>query len=72
MSKTSTWKTSCRKCNSDVYYYPAKLLLETISFKEPPDDLRKRIVDCTCTGETGDVKHTLSYSFPDDFKKINI
>jgi hypothetical protein len=70
MAKTSTWKAECRKCKSPVYYYPAKLLLESKSFSEPPEDLSKRIVDCTCTGETDTGKHTLSYSFPEDFKKV--
>ncbi|MDP2947397.1 MAG: hypothetical protein Q8N88_04745 [Nanoarchaeota archaeon] len=47
MAKTSTLKTVCRKCKSPVYYYPAKLLLESKSFSEPPEDLRRRIADCT-------------------------
>jgi len=71
MAKTSTWKAVCKNCKSPVYYYPAKLLLESRSFSEPPEDLRKRIVDCTCTGETDKGKHTLSYSFPQEFEKID-
>ena len=70
MAHTSTYKTECRKCKSPVYYYPAKLLLESIKLYETPDVTSKRIVDCTCTGETDSGKHTLSYSFPDDFKKV--
>lgn len=69
MAKTSTYKTECKKCKSPVYYYPAKLLLESVR-AEVPDDLRKRIVDCTCTGESENGKHTISYSFPDDFVKV--
>jgi hypothetical protein len=71
MARTSTWKTECKKCKSPVYYYPAKLLLESVSSKEVSDDLRKRIVDCTCTGETENGKHTLTYLFPDDFRRID-
>ena len=70
MAKTSTWKTNCRKCKSPVFYYPAKLLLESKNFGDTPDNTRRRIVDCTCTGEDEQGKHTLSYTFPDDFKKI--
>lgn len=71
MTKTSTWKTLCRKCKSPVYYYPAKLLLESKSLSNTPDDMRKRVVDCTCTGEQENVKHTLSYNFPVDFEKVD-
>ena len=70
MAKTSTWKAECRKCKSPVYYYPAKLLLESTGATEPPEDLSKRVVDCACTGEVDDTKHTLSYTFPTDFVKI--
>ena len=70
MTKTSTWTTECKKCKSPVYYYPAKLLLESKSISDSPEDLRPRIVDCTCTGENDSIKHTLSYSFPKDFTKI--
>lgn len=69
MQKTSTWVGKCRKCNSPVYYYPAKLLLESINFSQA-EDLRPRIVDCACTGEMDGIKHTLSYSFPKEFEKI--
>jgi hypothetical protein len=71
MPKTSTYKAICRKCNSPVYYYPAKLLLETSSPSQAQDETNKRIVDCTCTGEEQGVKHTLSYNFPEDFIKLN-
>jgi hypothetical protein len=73
MTKTSTWrvKDGCRKCKSPVYYYPAKLLLESKSSVEPPDDTSKRIVSCTCTGENENSKHTLDYLFPTDFVKEN-
>ena len=73
MAKTSTYrvKGGCRKCKSPVYYYPAKLLLESVSFKETPDDLRKGVKSCTCSGETESSKHTLDYSFPDDFEKVS-
>lgn len=70
MAKTSTWRSVCRKCKSPVYYYPSKLLLESRSYTEPPEDLRVRIVDCSCTGENENTKHTLSYSFPTDFSKV--
>jgi len=70
MAKTSTYRTECKKCKSPVFYYPAKLLVEYKTAKETPDDMRKRIVDCTCTGESDTGKHTLSYTFPDEFKKI--
>ena len=69
-NKTSTWKTNCRKCNSPVFYYPAKLLLESKNSSNTPDYTKRRIVDCTCTEENEKGKHTLSYTFPDDFKKI--
>ncbi len=64
MAKTNTYKAECRKCKSPVYYYSTKLLINA------SENLEKKIVDCTCTGEV-DAKHTLSYSFPDDFKKLN-
>jgi hypothetical protein len=70
MPKTSTWKTECRKCKSPVYYYPAKLLLESTDENNAPVNLKRRVVDCPCTGEMDDAKHTLSYTFPDDFKEI--
>lgn len=70
MTNTSTWKTLCRKCKSPVFYYPAKLVLETRNSDKNSDDMSKRIVDCTCSGEEENTKHTLSYNFPDDFKKV--
>jgi len=70
MAKTKTWKTLCRKCQSPVYYYPAKLLLE--SHSESQEDVTKRIVDCTCAGETESGKHTLSYNFPENFNKVDL
>jgi hypothetical protein len=72
MTKTSTWrvKEGCRKCKSPAYYYPAKLLLEVTGFREAPDETSKRTISCTCTGENDNVKHTLDYSFPSEFEKI--
>jgi hypothetical protein len=70
MAKTKTYMAVCKKCQSPVYYYPAKLLLESSRLTETPDDLREREVVCTCTGENDNGKHTLSYSFPKDFTKI--
>lgn len=70
MAKTSTYKTECKKCKSPVYYYPAKLLLEYKIFKDTPEDKRRRVVDCTCTGETDSGKHTMCYTYPNDFTKV--
>jgi|GEM_PF-3016955 hypothetical protein len=67
--KIATWQAECRECKSPVYYYPAKLLLESRTFQEPPEDLTPKLVVCSCTGEKGGVKHTLKYSFPSEFKK---
>ena len=70
MTNTSTWKTLCRKCKSPVFYFPAKLLLESKGFSNTPDEMRTRVVTCTCTGEEENIKHTLSYNFPADFEKV--
>lgn len=64
MSKSDIWKSDCRKCQSPVYYYPQKLPFDKI------DKSKKKIVHCACTGEKENIKHTLDYTFPDDFIKI--
>ncbi|WP_118975955.1 hypothetical protein [Taibaiella koreensis] len=68
-----TWKAKCPVCGSPAYYYPAKLLLErTKAARERDTEQRSssRIVSCNCTGKEGGVKHTIDYSFPEDFQKI--
>jgi hypothetical protein len=60
---TTTWETKCRKCGDNVYYYPAKLLLEG---PNPPLDLSKnKIVYLTCSCD-----NQISYLFPKEFKQI--
>jgi len=64
---TETWQTQCRLCSEPLYYYPAKLVLETkvqplISMNE------KRILYLTCTNP--DCKHVISCEFPSEFKKF--
>jgi hypothetical protein len=70
MAKTTTWKTKCRQCESPVYYYPAKLLIERKISTAEGEDMGPRIVSCTCTGENGGIKHTEDYIFPKNFHKL--
>jgi hypothetical protein len=59
-------KNGCRKCGNDLYYYPAKLVLETT--KEIVIGKDKRIISLCCSD--GNIKHTLEYVFPEEFETI--
>jgi len=63
--KTTIWKTKCKNCGEDVYYYPQKLVLET--HKETEVNLNTRIVSLTCCSNC---KKTFDYEFPKQFIKI--
>lgn len=63
MNRITTWETKCIKCDSSVYYFPAKLLLETD--KPQKLDMSKRIVSLTCS-----CKHSSDYEFPTQFHQI--
>lgn len=68
-----TWKTTCPSCGSPVYYYPAKLLLEsrnTDSYFPATENNKQKLVSCSCTGDIGGEKHVRDYVFPQDFKQI--
>ena len=70
MAKTTTWVTSCKICGCPVYYYPASLLLDFESVPKEMPASPKKVVDCTCNGETEKGKHTISYIFPAEFSEI--
>ena len=53
-----------------VYYYPAKLLLESKSFKEPSEDTKKNS-ELSLYRRKWKFKHTLDYSFPAEFEKVD-
>lgn len=57
--------TYCFKCDEYLYYYPAKLVLETT--KDSIISNRTRIISLSCNtcGRTG------NYEFPEEFEKIN-
>ena len=61
---TTTWETQCKICSDKIYYYPAKLLLE--SNKPYSVDMTKRIVTIKCA-----CKNTGDYEFPTLFSQIN-
>jgi len=64
---TETWQTQCRMCGEPLYYYPAKLVLESTT--QPPINMNeKRILHLTCTNP--DCKHIVSFEFPLEFKKF--
>ncbi|HVZ96607.1 MAG TPA: hypothetical protein VG847_07015 [Chitinophagaceae bacterium] len=75
MAHTDTYKTDCRQCSSPAYYYPVELLIEprtyTTAKAKTKNKHTKKTVSCTCTGEKDpkNTKHTLDYTFPDDFEK---
>ena len=62
---TTTWESKCR-CGNDIFYYPAKLLLETT--KDIDNfNLKKRIVSLTCSS----CKKIIDYEFPTVFTNRN-
>jgi RNase P subunit RPR2 len=64
--KQEIWKTKCRKCNEFVYYYPAKLVMETTH--DYVENMNKRVVSLTCC--SCENKLSIDYEFPKDFVKI--
>lgn len=63
-NKTTTWHTLC-SCGENVYYHPAKLLLETKN--ENKVDMSRRIISLTCSNNC---KKTIDYEFPKQFNQI--
>ena len=69
MSDIIVWKVKkgCRTCKSPTFYRQTDIPLirfEELSINKP----KNRDIYCTCSGEIGNVKHTLNYSFPTDFE----
>ncbi len=64
MKKFDTWKTSCKVCHCDAYFYDFDISIELTKSDKKED----RLVNITCEGCKGE-KHTLKYTFPKEFKK---
>jgi hypothetical protein len=65
MIKTFKVSNGCKKCGNDIYYYPAKLVLES---NTEIDLTEKRLITLTCSD--GKTKHTSDYEFPKQFIEI--
>ena len=70
MAKLITYKTKCKQCESPVYYTPVKLMMEYLRGVPEPDEEDVKLVDAECTGEVTGFKHTNTYIFPLEFKKV--
>jgi hypothetical protein len=65
MTKTFKVSNGCKKCGNDIYYYPAKLVLENST---EMDLTEKRLITLTCSD--GEIKHTSDYEFPKQFIEV--
>jgi hypothetical protein len=78
---TKTYTAVCKKCGSQVFYYSALIPItfkrlgrnterSTIPGTTEKKPEKKKVVSCTCSGESAGEKHTNTYIFPDDFTLI--
>lgn len=65
MIKIFKVNNGCKKCGNNIYYYPAKLVLESNKDIVLPE---KSIITLTCSD--GETKHTSDYEFPKQFELI--
>lgn len=68
MAKIPTYTAKCKRCESPVLYYAVPLMLESFRWSNDDDGQEVKLVDVECTGEDTGIKHTCTYTFPQDFK----